>query len=198
MTYTQDCDSTAQPMRAGGSDISQRAGSQGSWTTGLLHINSMGSDQASNPHSGLAAVQNCTGPLSRGTWCGGRPPGSSRASRGRPSAPVAEGPAPGPGGSQSGRSGDGERKSTETSGSASHPLRGWRPGTSRMRRPLASRSSRTSRPRIPTSGSPPIRTRPGRGAGGTARPARFGSSGTPRDAGVDNREVFELSEGAAP
>jgi hypothetical protein len=67
-----------------------------------------------------------------------------------------------------------------------------------MRRPLASRSSRTSRPRIPTSGSPPIRTRPGRGAGGTARPARFGSSGTPRDAGVDNREVFELSEGAAP
>ena len=43
MTYNQGCDSTAQPMRAGGSDISQRAGSQGSWTTGLLHINSMGS-----------------------------------------------------------------------------------------------------------------------------------------------------------
>jgi len=50
MTYNQGCDSTAQPMRAGGSDISQRAGSQGSWTTGLLHINSMGSNQASNPH----------------------------------------------------------------------------------------------------------------------------------------------------
>jgi hypothetical protein len=50
MTYNLGCDSTAQPMRAGGSGISQRAGSQGSWTTGLLHINGMGSDQASDPH----------------------------------------------------------------------------------------------------------------------------------------------------
>jgi hypothetical protein len=198
MTYNQDCDSTAQPMRAGGSDISQRAGSQGSWTTGLLHINSVGSNQASNPHPRVWPLSRIApgrsywadaGTVSSGSpspakcgWSqqprpgsgvrggreavrgGGRPPGSSSTSRGRLPAPVAEGPAPGPGGSQSGRSGDGGRKSTE------------RPG-----RPPASTSSRTSTSRTPARGSSPTRTRPGKGAGGTTRPGPA-SPGTPRDA----------------
>ena len=177
MTYNQGCDSTAQPMRAGGSDISQRAGSQGSWTTGLLHINSMGSNQASNPHPRVWPLSRIApgrsywadaGTVSSGSpspakccWSqqprpgsgvrggreavrgGGRPPGSSSTSRGRLPAPVAEGPAPGPGGSQSGRSGDGGRKSTERSVGTASATR-MRSLTSRTGRPPASTSSRTS------------------------------------------------------
>lgn len=214
MTYNQGCDSTAQPMRAGGSDISQRAGSQGSWTTGLLHINSMGSNQASNPHPRVWPLSRIApgrsywadaGTVSSGSpspakccWSqqprpgsgvprgreavrgGGRPPGSSSTSRGRLPAPVAEGPAPGPGGSQSGRSGDGGRKSTERSVGTASATR-MRSLTSRTGRPPASTSSRTSTSRTPARGSSPTRTRPGQGAGGTTRPGPA-SPGTPRDA----------------
>jgi hypothetical protein len=229
MTYNQGCDSTAQPMRAGGSDISQRAGSQGSWTTGLLHINSMGSNQASNPHPRVWPLSRIApgrshwadaGTVSGGSpspakcgWSqrpragsgvrggreavrGGRSPGSSSTSRRRLSAPVAEGQDPGPVEVQAGGPAKVGEKPTERSvGTA--PARRMRPLTSRTGRPPASTLSRTSKLRTPARGLPPTRTRPGHGAGGTTRPGPA-PPGTPRDAGAGNREVFELSEGAAP
>jgi hypothetical protein len=229
MTYNQGCDSTAQPMHAGGSDISQRAGSQGSWTTGLLQINSMGSNQASNPHPRVWPLSRIApgrshwadaGTVSGGSpspagcgWSqqpragsgvrggreavrGGRSPGGSSTSRGRPSAPVAEGQDPGPVEVKAGGPAKVGEKPTERSvGTA--PARRMRPLTSRTGRPPASTLSRKSKLRTPARGLPPTRTRPGHGAGSTTRPGPA-PPGTPRDAGAGNREVFELSEGAAP
>jgi hypothetical protein len=223
MTYNQGCDSTAQPMHAGGSDISQRAGSQGSWTTGLLQINSMGSNQASNPHPRVWPLSRIApgrshwadaGTVSGGSpspatcsWSqqprpgsgvrggreavrGGRSPGSSSTSRGRLSAPVAEGQDPGPVEVKAGGPAKVGEKPTERSvGTA--PARRMRPLTSRTGRPPASTLSRTS-------SSAPLRKdyrrpEPGLVTEPVVLPGqvqllreRLGS------------EVFELSEGAAP